>query len=210
MALERRGGGVYYYTTRRVYSRVVKEYGGSGYVAELAARMDATQRELRRLDRMEPRIELDFLRAEVTCQREWLDAADRLVAEALERSGWHNVRRQWRRKRGGAVAALQCVSELSWVSSDLVAATGEIDPDTAEKAKRGDKAVLKAVDEFLAHPAAKAYWGHVGRHVLNTWVKKYAGSNEAMLRFSSDLRAKLAGPDPSALDLVVVERVVLG
>lgn len=213
MALEHRGSGVYYYTSRRIGRRVVKEYGGSGRPAVLCSQYDALMREKHRLERHRKRWKLDSIRIGISAQRDWLAAIDQVVAEALEKSGWHRVRRQWRRKRGENVSELSNLTELTWVSSELIEAAGQIDPQTEEKASKKDKEALKAVDKFLDNPAAKAFWGDMGRYVLNTWVKHFAGTNEVMrrglIRFASDLRASLAGPNPNALEQLVAERVVL-
>ncbi|MGL6094534.1 MAG: hypothetical protein ACRC7O_01875 [Fimbriiglobus sp.] len=113
MALERRNGGVYYYTSRRVGERVVKVYRGSGRVVELAAEDDAAGRELRHLERSAREREAHRWQAESVALRNWVDAVDAVVAAALERSGWHAVRRQWRRKREITVANLHSVAEFA-------------------------------------------------------------------------------------------------
>ena len=102
----RRGRGRYYTRSRRVNGRVVREYVGSGEVAEVIAQLDALDREERR--QME-----EAFRAE--CER--LDAADRAAGEfsalvdtlaqgALVAAGYrqHN-RGEWRRRRHGSQEA---------------------------------------------------------------------------------------------------------
>jgi hypothetical protein len=87
-------------------------------------------------------------------------------------------------------------------------------PDDEKKAAKGDESALPAVNAYLANPAAVLLWGDVGRHLLLTWVRRYANDNlvmgGAMLRVASDLRSQLAGPNPSAVDVLLAERVVLG
>lgn len=96
MGWERRRGCWYYYRAKRVSGRVVKEYVGSGPLAELSAAEDlerrANQRRVRLLERHE---------------REQLAAADRAgaalavaVDAALSLAGFHRPKRgQLRRKR---------------------------------------------------------------------------------------------------------------
>jgi hypothetical protein len=134
VALERRGGGVYYYSSRRIGRRVVKRYVGSGVVAQAAAQLDLAQRELRRPDRASARFDLEDLRLQNAALREWLAAVDGVVAAALVLCGWHRPRRQWRKKRGTTVNALASVDQLSWVPSELAERAGALDPDTIEKA----------------------------------------------------------------------------
>ena len=101
MAWEERGGRLYYYKSRRVGGRVVKEYVGSGPIAELAAAADERDR----------RAELDRRESE-KAERERLEAFDReidAVCEAIDlaaraalvEAGYrqHN-RGEWRLRRG--------------------------------------------------------------------------------------------------------------
>ena len=111
------------------------------------------------------------------------------------------------------MGTLATVEQLSWVSPELAALAGDLDPDIREKADKGDRAAMKAVDDYFANPAALALWGDLGRYVFKKWVAKLSGESEvvklAITRFASDLRTRLAGPNPSALDTLLAERVVL-
>jgi hypothetical protein len=90
----------YYYRVRKVNGRVVREYVGTGAVAELIAQMDALERERRQLEALEQRQENDELKA--------LDAELKIVNEtanlaaraALLAAGFHQHKRgEWRRRR---------------------------------------------------------------------------------------------------------------
>lgn len=90
----------YYYRVRKVNGRVVREYFGAGKVAELAAQMDALERERRRLEALElrqakeERLALD---AELKVMTERIDLAARA---ALLAAGFHQHKRgEWRRRR---------------------------------------------------------------------------------------------------------------
>ncbi len=213
MAIERRGNGVYYYTYRRKSGRVVKEYGGHGRTAILAAQLDDANRQSRAQERRSRTIDDDLARIERVAEREWLAGVDRVVAAALERAGWHCVRRQWRRKRGGTMTQSLTCGTGSWDSEALIAAAGTLDDETSEKAKAGDPGAIAAIDEYLAHPAARALYGDVGRQNLNKWVRLYAGKNVAIQRglvqFACELRTALTGPNGGVLEQLVAERVVL-
>lgn len=152
MAIERRGNGVYYYTYRRVRGRVIKEYGGHGYTAILAARLDTANRESRKLVQRSQKIDRDLANADLFCDREWFARIDRIVAVALELSGWHSVNRQWRKKRGTSMNISTANPLLSWDSDELIAAVGKPDKETQERAKAGDQAATAAIKEYLAHP----------------------------------------------------------
>jgi hypothetical protein len=100
MGWEQRGGRWYYYTAERVGGRVVKQYVGTGRVAELAAELDAETRE-QRADEGESdraaRSDLDALAAALAPLNELADA---VAAAALLAAGYHRHHRgPWRKRR---------------------------------------------------------------------------------------------------------------
>ena len=213
MALEMRNGRPYFYRTRRSCGRVVREYGASGEGAALCYQLTEYYRQDREFQAAKQRAEVEEIRGQNAALRDWFAAVDGVIATALELSGWHLVRRQWRKQRGATVGTLATVEQLTWVSPELAALAGDLDPDIREKADKGDRAAMKAVDDYFANPAALALWGDLGRYVFKKWVAKLSGDSEvvklAITRFASDLRTRLAGPNPSALDTLLAERVVL-
>jgi hypothetical protein len=100
MGWERRGNGTYYYTAARVGGRVVKRYVGTGEVVELAARLDAIERESRTAQDEEVRAnrgELEALAAPLDPLDELTDA---VLAAALFAAGYHRHHRgPWRKRR---------------------------------------------------------------------------------------------------------------
>jgi hypothetical protein len=100
MGWERRGGRDYYYRASWSGGRVVKEYVGTGRVAELVADMDAIERAGREADRQadrETRRELAALDAPLA---ELDELADLLARAALLAAGLRQHRRgEWRRPR---------------------------------------------------------------------------------------------------------------
>jgi hypothetical protein len=91
----------YYYRSRKVNGRVVREYFGKGVSAECIAAIDEENRMLRALQReaeREAREEVEALDGQVNAVEE---IADLLARAALIVAGYrqHN-RGQWRRKRG--------------------------------------------------------------------------------------------------------------
>jgi hypothetical protein len=100
MALVRRGGKVYLYRSIRRGGRVTSEYVASGPMAELIAEKDRRVRALGRLSAP----------VDARERRRWeeLDRAlDALVADArglahaaLTEAGFHEHKRQWRKRRG--------------------------------------------------------------------------------------------------------------
>ena len=92
--------GRYYTRSRKVNGRVVREYVGSGEVGELAARMDAVQREERAAKALEWRrqkADLAALDAELEALSDQVDLAARA---ALVAAGFHQHKRgEWRKRR---------------------------------------------------------------------------------------------------------------
>jgi hypothetical protein len=92
--------GRYYTRSKRANGRVVREYVGAGRVAELAAEMDAIERERReaeRADRMAKRARVEALDAPL---KRLDEVADLLAHAALVAAGFrqHN-RGEWRKQR---------------------------------------------------------------------------------------------------------------
>lgn len=96
----RNGSGRYYTRSKRVGGRVVREYVGTGEVAELAAEIDAVER----AEREEARAALRAEHAEAREVAEVLSDLEVLtrqaVTETLHAENFHRHKRQWRRKRG--------------------------------------------------------------------------------------------------------------
>ncbi len=93
--------GRYYTRSRRVNGRVVREYVGGGRVGELAARLDALERQTRDNERAAfnaERDELDALDAPLAVLNE---LADLLARAALAAAGYaQHHRGEWRKRRG--------------------------------------------------------------------------------------------------------------
>jgi hypothetical protein len=90
----------YYYRVRKVAGRVVREYIGTGELAEVAAQVDAmnrADREAEREARRAQKAELDALGAGV---KDLDELADLLARAALLAAGYRQRKRgEWRRKR---------------------------------------------------------------------------------------------------------------
>ncbi len=96
----RERGGLYYTRSRREGGRVVREYVGSGEIAEALAHADETIRRVRDLERARGRAEVERLEALAAPARELDEAAEVLVRAHLIAGGCHRRKGEWRRARG--------------------------------------------------------------------------------------------------------------
>ena len=100
MAWETRRGRRYYYRSVRRGGRVVKEYFGTGRVAELCAQLDALTLERRAIERQDRAAERDRCDALEARTLELIELTDALVAATLTVAGYHrHDRGAWRRRR---------------------------------------------------------------------------------------------------------------
>ena len=102
----RERGGLYYTRSRRVNGKVVREYVGGGVLGELAARMDAADRQRREEEKEAWREERESLEELVELIDELCQDVETLAQATLLAAGFrrHN-RGEWRRKRGSRTGA---------------------------------------------------------------------------------------------------------
>jgi hypothetical protein len=92
--------GRYYTRSRKVAGRVVREYVGGGAIGEFAARLDAERRAARQAEALawkEEKVRLAETEAQVIAV---CDRAELLATAALYAAGFHQHKRQWRKRRG--------------------------------------------------------------------------------------------------------------
>jgi hypothetical protein len=90
----------YYYRVRKVNGRVVREYIGAGRVAQLAAQVDALERDKRQLEAQELRQKKAELTALDDDIKALSQATDLVAQAALLAAGYHRHKRgEWRRRR---------------------------------------------------------------------------------------------------------------
>jgi hypothetical protein len=81
-----------------------------------------------------------------------------------------------------------------------------------ERAQRGDETTLPVLRELLQKPHMVEACGNLATHFEHTMVRKMSGKDLAFsegLRKKLDcMRAELAGPTPTPLERLLVERIV--
>ena len=95
----RERGGLYYTRSRREGGRVVREYVGSGEIAEALAQADETIRRVRELEWARRRAEAERLEALADPVLRLDEAADELLRAELVAAGFHRHKGVWRRGR---------------------------------------------------------------------------------------------------------------
>jgi hypothetical protein len=91
----------YYYRVRKVNGRVVREYIGTGEMAQLVAKMEGLERKRRELERAERKALLDELNAVENAVVQMCDRADLMARAALVSAGFRQHKRgEWRKRRG--------------------------------------------------------------------------------------------------------------
>ena len=99
MAWEKRGDGLYYYRKRRDGEIVVSEYVGAGDLGELAATLDALDRQEREQERQRSHEWREQIDAISRTGSEAEAAIRELTAAWLIVHGYHCHKGQWRRRR---------------------------------------------------------------------------------------------------------------
>lgn len=96
----RERGGLYYTRSRKDGGRVIREYVGGGILGELAARMDAEERQRREEEEAIWKEERDSLEELSVLVEEICEGAETMARAVLVAAGFrrHN-RGEWRRKR---------------------------------------------------------------------------------------------------------------
>jgi hypothetical protein len=206
-------GGCYLYRPRRVGGRVVTEYlgaEGSPGAALLGAKWasDRSDRVGRALDRLDAAARLGR-----SLQK--LAALDRLAADAvlaaaahglLTVAGYHRPKRGgWRMRRGAdrpAVPPVQVVAPAD--DAGLAAAFAA--------ARAGDAAAAASLPAVLASRGLVDRLGDLGAHAARLLVRRAAGGDPvltaALTAKARELREALEGDRPTALERLLVRRVV--
>lgn len=96
---KRERGGIYYTRSGRENGRVVREYVGTGEIAELRAVADEAMRLERERKRAEERAELGRLRELAAPALELSELAEILARAHIVAGGYRNHKGEWRKRR---------------------------------------------------------------------------------------------------------------
>ena len=192
----------YFYTATKVEGRVVKAYVGFGPLAELAAKVEALDRRRRR--ELAEALKADRARPgrPRRPRRPWTSSSTTWPRPPC----WPPVITAPTTPPGGAAGPPggPMPPEPPPATNDLA---GLLD-----RARRGDAEALPALRAFLDDsPEVWRQAGDLAAHAQRAWVELAAGpdvlAREALGRALAALKAELAGPAPSPLERLLVERI---
>jgi len=101
MSWETRGNNRYYYRRRKVAGRVIGEYVGAGYLAEVMAAEDEAARQARQAAASAWRATVEADRRHDEALADIAALVRAAVAGVLIADGYHMHKRQWRKTRNG-------------------------------------------------------------------------------------------------------------
>jgi hypothetical protein len=213
MAWKSRGNTAYWYQSQRKDGRVRSEYLGRGPLAELVATLREAERCLREAESLRDRELADRILRDDWSAAAWFGLVSRIVGWLLEGAGYHRVGRgPWRKRRKPMRAnAAALTSKVPPLTPE------EIDncEDVYHRAAKGDESALPALRRLF--DACPDSWIGIARADLaelaeETLVNSFAGKNlvarEGLSRRLAKMREELAGPKPTAVERLLVERVI--
>jgi hypothetical protein len=208
MSWEARGGKTRYYTRSiRRHGKVTRQYFGAGSLGELAATQDERRRVDRQLERLQRREEeARWRQAEEPLLR--LACITRMLAEGrLLGDGYHKHGGQWRRRR-------RMASEYPKPSADESPA-GQSLEELVRRARQGEQSVLPELRMLLdQQPNLWRQAGDLALQARAAWLALLAGPDlllrESIERTLHKLEAELSGSASTALERLVVARVLAG
>jgi hypothetical protein len=203
MGWESRGNHSYYYQKTRDGGRVRSRYV-SGYVAQLAARADAQSR-IRRLEARR------MIRDDRDDDKRFIDACRRLNRAArgvLLAAGFHQHKRQWRRRMAGVKEKAHEVNTLARAEAAelelMVQAYTSDDPSPAAK---------EMVARHLSFAGAWRDDADLMGKALADSVKKLSASNyfrgESLKRGLEEMREELGYETSTLPERLLIEQVLL-
>ena len=211
MAWETRQRGTRYYTkTRRENGRQIREYIGSGELAQYAAAIDQERQSLR-----------DWSWRDWRTQREGLDRREQLLAllddacaerasSDLQSWGYHYHRGEWRKSM--TPETQRAAEEHAMDDRTTTASTNA--QALMDRAQRGDREALDALlsqNPEIRH-ALREQLGDLARFTQEALITSSVGRNEAIKQgireAAEEKRRELEGPVPSALERLLVDRTI--
>lgn len=217
-------GHRYYRRSRRVGDRVLTEHVGGGRFGRMVAEWDAAQRELRRWDGWEGRLDLDLFLFGIRDCLAVDEAVGHLLTLLAGRCGAYRHRRQWRWSRGGKMMASKTTKGVAGTAAALAAPavppllppdfTGipEADQAVLRAAATGDAAALEQSRKYLTDRRYARRWGNPV-YAARCWlISQTCGTDRVVARaahnYADHLAEDLGAGQANPLEKLAVTRVV--
>lgn len=191
MAWETRGNRDYLYRKKRVNGRVKSVYIGTGYQAELIARMEAIEAQQAEIVRDAERNE-HHQQATIDAEiKQHGGKLRHLVNAVLVASGYHQYKRQWRKKR---MIRISAPTELS------------------KAMQSGDRQAMQAA--MAAYPEAAAQLGNLSIHTQATILHRVFGDGNqgvmfAVVEHANQVKQQLGYDTSNALEKALVDHAIV-
>jgi hypothetical protein len=202
-------GARYFYRNRRVGRRVIREYLGTGALAQLLADADALRRARRRAQAEARSNERACWHEAQELLRQLREGAGLLARAALLEAGYRqHDRGDWRRRRGRVdtmTGIQQATPETDVGLMDKLRAL-------AKRANDGDQAALAALRQALDEHPVWRHYGDLAAQSQASWLQLIAGPDvllgESVRRKAEELKTQLAGPSTTPIEVLLVDVVV--
>ena len=196
-----RQGRRYLYRNRRRDGKSVTDYLGSGPDAQSLFEEEQRRRAANQVRAVEQQAQSEQWQDALDKSDTFGDKVRQLAHGALRAGGYHqHARSSWRKRK---------------MSDETEsAATGLTDDEILYRASKGDETVRPLLADVLSrHPEFHQEAGDLGRIAERTWVALIARSNlvveESVPARLAKMKADLAGPEPTPLERLLVDQVVL-
>ncbi len=200
----------YFYRTSKRNGRVVHQYFGKGRIPLAMALFEQDEREHRRREYERQKAERA---AETALAGEVQDACDLvglLMRATLLAAGYHQHKRQWRKKR---IMRTDMDTPDRPAHTSLPCTIADV-RKLVERAQQGDQTAVATLRQHLpASDIIALGQGDLSQRLEQRLIRRVAGDNalyraalEEQLR---EMRTSLAGPSPTPLENLLIDRIVL-
>jgi hypothetical protein len=222
MGWKRTGNHSYFYRSRREGGRVVSEYIGRGEVTSLCTQLDQIDRQERDERRAEEQAEREAAEREEREIAAWFDGIEAVAVGAMLAAGFHKHHGQRRRRRNGGderrgggqtptTAEAKPPAKMTW--DEFIG--------LVKRAESGDRKALHQFREALKSGdyanwtrwLCDSYGNPAGWLKTSLAIaasgKERPASLEASEAKMDQIRAELAGPDPTPIERLLAERAAV-
>jgi hypothetical protein len=215
MGWETRSGKRYYYRSLWRNGTCVKEYVGTGPVAEVAARIDAVAGAERAARRTARDTRANGVATVARALAPFYALVDSVLAIVFAQAGYHMSRKNWRKKRGFAPPLAGQASQLLPPAPEPTGPDGGPlpGPELVARAETGDGGAAHAV-RARANTVGplEALGGDVAAvaisHIIGRMVATDSPARAVLEAKMQAIRLELVGPSATVLERLVADRVV--